>query len=491
MARTKEIKTICGKWKDGEFRRRLGPTMFILIGYIGMGFIQAQRGSAFLDIQLLTGSTLEKASYFFTAGAMGGVVGAVIFGGLYDKFNKNLILFIVLLGLSVTVSVIPYCTVYAAMVVAWFCNTICLGGWDATASAEVVRIWNLESQTYLFLVNSGYSVGAIMGPLATEPFLVPKVMITNTTVPANSINKLSENTSDSTQFNETGLIYNSSCGNYTQNLKLNIQLHYAYAISAVIALVTSLPLLYLFYKNYHRTAVKNSTTDYSKVQELPIHHFAAAICIVMATYICISGIEDAFASFLMTFVVKQLNWSKTTGAQLSAVFFGAYSLVRASCIFIADLVGPRLFLLSSMTGVVLCGVGITLCSVYHSSIGVWIFIGLSGAFIGIIFPIGISWINKTVVSVTGRVSSFVVVGSAIGKLCNPIILGYFMEEFSPLSFCYIIIFEASFCILVCLISTVYSQKVLSKIRKRTIDIQITVDQKSDEYTMESNHEEQG
>ncbi|KAK6165704.1 hypothetical protein SNE40_022582 [Patella caerulea] len=491
MAASPGKSSLCKRWREPGYRTRLMPTLYLLVAYIALGFITAQRGSAFLDIQLITHTTLETASFFFTASAVGGVVGALVFGGLYDKFNRNLLLYLTVLGMSATVVIIPYCTAYEAMLVAWFCNTFFMGGFDASASAEVVRMWGLESQPYLFLVNLGFSIGAFLAPLLTEPFLVPKDLVesvlnyTQVDCSGAVVNMSTSNYSRKELFGEENFyesdrsfsLNSSICNDSTKPPDFNIRLHHAYTISAVLALVASLPLLFQTCRNRQSTTIEKSSTEYEEVRELPMRHYIVALIIIISTFVFNSTIEDAYASFLMTFVVKQLNWSKTQGAQLSSVYFGMYVIVRAVGFFCADVLSPTLLLLSSLLALVLTIAGITLSSIYSALIGVWIFTGICGFLIGILFPVAIAWINKTIVSVSGKISSFMLLGSAVGKFCNPIVLGFFMEEFSPLWFCYISLIEAGLSVAIVVMASIYGQEILAKVRRRNMEIVVTVDEK--------------
>ncbi|XP_050418538.1 sodium-dependent glucose transporter 1 [Patella vulgata] len=478
------------RWADAGYRTRLKQTIYLLVANIAMGFISAQKGAAFLDIRLITNTSLESASFFFTAYAVGGVVGALVFGGLYDKFNRNLLLYLTVLGMSVTVVIIPYCTAYEAMLVAWFCNAFFKGGFDASSNAEVVRMWDLESQPYLFLNNLGFSIGAVFGPLVTEPFLVPKELVNrvlnsthvlcsngtnvNVSTPADSTESFGHS-SPPYELSANFTLNDSACSNSTETPDFEIRLHYAYAISGALAFITSFPLLYQTFRKRKLQPTKRTSPDQEAVRELPIRHYIIAIIIIILTFVFNNSIEDAFSSFLMTFVVKQLNWSKTQGAQLSSLFFGMYVIVRALGIFFADLLSPTLLLFGSLAILLLSIAGLTISSIYSGHIGVWICVAACGFIIGVLFPIGVAWINKSIVSVSGKMSSIMLMGSATGRLCNPIVLGYFMEKFSPLWFCYLTLSEAAISITIFVMSTIYSKKVLSTVRRRNTGAVATTD----------------
>ena len=55
-----------------------------------------------------------------------------------------------------------------------------------------------------------------------------------------------------------------------------------------------------------------------------------------------------------------------------------------------------------------------------------------------VFPTSFSWMEKEMIRVTGRVTSTVVVGASCGAMLNPVILGFLMQELSPMWFCYLL-----------------------------------------------------
>jgi MFS family permease len=77
-------------------------------------------GPAFLDLQIITNTDLEKASAFFTAHAIGYLVGSLVGGVLYDKFNKLLVLCVSTAGMGIVTAVIPLCTPYIVMIAVHF-----------------------------------------------------------------------------------------------------------------------------------------------------------------------------------------------------------------------------------------------------------------------------------------------------------------------------------------------------------------------------------
>ena len=94
------------------------------------GFAIGQRGPAFLDIQIITHTDVEAASFFFTSASVGYLVGSLVAGVVYDKLNKSLLLLLSVLGLAVTTIALPWCSIYAMMITIHFLVSFFGGGLD-------------------------------------------------------------------------------------------------------------------------------------------------------------------------------------------------------------------------------------------------------------------------------------------------------------------------------------------------------------------------
>ena len=91
----------------------------------------AQFGPTLLDLQKITGCSLDQASFFFNGNTIGYLVASMAVGLMFDKFNKLLLMFVPSVALSVIAAIIPFCTVYEVMVVMHVLKGFCMGITDA------------------------------------------------------------------------------------------------------------------------------------------------------------------------------------------------------------------------------------------------------------------------------------------------------------------------------------------------------------------------
>ncbi len=61
-----------------------------------------------MDFQVLTNSTTEMVSFAFTGRAIGMLIGSLMLGVMYDRFNKWLIFTVALFYVSLTVLLIAW-----------------------------------------------------------------------------------------------------------------------------------------------------------------------------------------------------------------------------------------------------------------------------------------------------------------------------------------------------------------------------------------------
>ncbi|XP_050418537.1 sodium-dependent glucose transporter 1 [Patella vulgata] len=458
------------KWKNTAYRARLLHTTWLFLSFISLGFIGGQRGPSFLDLQLLTNTDVEEASLFFTSAAVGGLIGALVIGASYDRFNKPRLIFLANIGMGVCVGVVPQCRQYHLMIFIWFITGFFMRGLETAGTADVVRVWKSETRPYMFIVHLGLSTGSLFSPLVTEPFLVPKHLVEKQT--------LDTGVSCNATFVSIENPPNISCiNNQTNSFQPTayvIQLQHAFIISAILAGLASLPFLVKSFKDESTLAKVDNSRKAEEQRTVPPLYYVISILLIMCMHICNSGIFDAFSAFLMTFVVKQLDWSKKDGALVTSAFWACLVTTRIIVIFVVDLITPAKLLLFALCFVICALIGLCMCALYLVHTGIWVFVCVAGSAVSVLFPTLIALADKELIPVNGKVSSFILVAGAIGLLTNPVLLGFFIKEFSALWFCYLLLIEAIMSVVFLFLILIYGRMILKRVRKRTV-MEIDID----------------
>jgi MFS family permease len=100
----------------------------------------------------------------------------------------------------------------------------------------------------------------------------------------------------------------------------------------------------------------------------------------------------------------------------------------------------------------------------------------------IIFPTIFSWTEAEVLRVTGRIASLFLIGSSSGTMVNPIVLGFLMDELTPMWFCYLLLGE-SVMLFVLFIAALFLSKHI-KNSQYTAYRDVVIEIKSDEEEQE-------
>lgn len=79
--------------------------------------MEGQFGPTFPDILLISRTSLEKGSLFFTMGTLGYLIGSLIMGVVFDKriLDRNLLMFLATMGYGVIIAIVPWCSLFEAM----------------------------------------------------------------------------------------------------------------------------------------------------------------------------------------------------------------------------------------------------------------------------------------------------------------------------------------------------------------------------------------
>ncbi|KAK6192297.1 hypothetical protein SNE40_003789 [Patella caerulea] len=453
-------KSVLQSLRHASYRSKFIQSLSVSFAFWCLGFQGGQRGPSFLDIQLITNTNVEKASTFFTAGSVGYLSGSFISGVLYDRFNKVLLLGLCIILLAITVSVLPLCSTYGLMLVIFWANSFFMGGLDAGGNAHLVSMWGEDGGgTYMQAAHFAFAFGGVVSPQITAPFLASKAGDETTTFSSLYLPSTVITSDNSTLSNNITTIAEP----------VETKLIYAYIISGIVTVQSAIPFMVIYCRYKSQKMKRNQLKkkqENGSIRDLPWKYYILAIILLNLFYVTYCVAENSFAAYLMTFVVMQLKWSKTKGTQITSVFWAAFAVSRFTGIFIIRCLRPVIMLFICITGLVLSFAGFLLCSHYQIHIGIWIFTVLVGLSMSVVFPTGFTWAHGNLLNITGKVTSLILVASSAGTVINPIIIGYLMEELSPMWYCYLLVGESILCLAIFVVLLFVAKFVLTN--KRTV-----------------------
>ncbi|XP_055957637.1 sodium-dependent glucose transporter 1C-like [Patella vulgata] len=351
--------------------------------------------------------------------------------------------------MAITVAVLPICSPYELMLVIFWANSCFMGGLNAGGNAHLVSLWGEdEGRPYMQAAHFTFAFGGVISPLVTSPFLAPNAEDVST-------NSSSRNLSSTVVVNNTLLEYNITNDNSTPGNNLTTiaepvetKLIYAYIISGVVTLLSAIPFMVIYcrYKSQKMKRNQPKKDENRPIRDLPWKYYIIAIVLLNLFYVAYCVVENSFAAYLMTFVVMELKWSKAKGTQITSVYWAAFAVSRFSGIIIIRCLRPVVMLFICLTGLILSLTGFLLCSHYKIHTGVWISTILVGLSMSVVFPTGLTWAQENLLNITGKITSLILVAASAGTVINPVIIGYLMEELTPMWYCYLLVGESILCL---------------------------------------------
>ncbi|XP_021356564.1 sodium-dependent glucose transporter 1A-like [Mizuhopecten yessoensis] len=470
-------------------RQKLVYSVCLCASYLTCGWNLAQIGSALLDLKQITSVSLEAASLYQTFFNVGYFAGSLLCGIMYKRINKFLFQFISLLVVAIALVIIPWCHVHAAMVTAHFFVGLSGGIIDSVVNAEMLAVWGEKGLSYVQAMHFGYAFGGIISPVITAQFLAPTldhhrdvifsttnynasyINITNILGNHNLIGNLTSqsalyvnNTVYSTNqsiFREISTSLNSTRNSPTVFAPFYItsQVYIAYSISACLCTLIGLPYLVMYF-TFDLTKIRsgrvpkeeNSTPNITRIPKiLVLINFGLMAGIYVA-------IEESFSGFLNAFCVNRLDWSSVDGSYATSVFYGCFGFGRLVAVLWVKYLNPKKFLSVFCVLLLLMFASILICGVYYFDIGMWLTAAATGLSIAVIYPTVFTWTEEDFLPVSGKISSFFNITSALGGTINPIVIGTLMDVYSPLWYAYLLMGESALLLMTCMCGMALSRK---------------------------------
>lgn len=304
-------------------------------------------------------------------------------------------------------------------------------------------IWGSGGDAYFSALHFAFALGAIIAPLATAPYLMPRDDSVFDTTHNRTHGFLNSTTKNHSYVSIVGDVNNQTNSNLTHTSPGNhaSMVYIPYTVTMALCILTSLPFLVFFLvslqKSLEREKVNEIQNKGKTQRRLRIMGF-----ITMAIYVAIYvAVVKTFSGFLTTFAMSELHWTNLQGSYITSSQWGAFATGRFLGIFFVQIFSPgrMIFVFNFMMLISL--LGFLIASLYDVIIGVWIFAVLAGFSMSIIFPVALMWTEQNFLRVTGKIASIFLVSASVGFLVNPPLLGTLMDTFTPMWFCYLLFAE--------------------------------------------------
>ncbi|XP_045170284.2 sodium-dependent glucose transporter 1A-like [Mercenaria mercenaria] len=416
---------------SGEYRIRFLHTCFVVWMFITLGWNVSVVGGTFPDLRLIIQKDLETASWIFTLGSLGYLVGAFIGGLLFDRMNRLLLLVVVTILNALAIAAFPWCSTFPSMLAINFFSGVFNGGMDVGGNSHVASIWGQNAAPFMQTIHFGFSFGGIISPLTAEPFLAPKscpdVPNINTTF-TTSVPFANGTTEAGTECEE---VYGET------------HIHYAYLIAGIVSLSATVPFLclYLLSKRYY-TYVDSPIASFNisegkKLKELPNLSlpnrvlFVTLLMLLISIYACTEG---RFSGLLTTFLTDHLDWSTADGLHVTSLFWGTFAAGRFIGILVTRFLKTPTMILIYLIALTVSFVGMFFAAKYNVRALIWACAALAGFSMSVIFPSIFTWTAESILVVTGTISAIYLVGVSVFNMLFPLLYGYLMDNFTQMYF---------------------------------------------------------
>jgi len=451
---------------------KIQSSFVLCCGFLCFGSSMAIIGPTVLELGCLTGEDVGMMSWVFFAQTCSALMGAICSGIITDRFhiNYNIFLAIVMTLHAVALCILPLMRVLGTLLLFTAMHGLFGGFQDTATNLRMIIMHGQEVPPFLQTLFFFYGVGAFLSPIIAGNFLSDEC---NQGM-AEGIDEFAFSRRRRhngiglvrwiKQMREKELILTSNVTSNTQTTSTPTEIvkitssrvHYAYFIIAIIHIVVTLGLWYLFVveRKRRREEERNSCTldeadqftlssadplddslSRSERSEIDpsIKTQVIFISFWIASMVFISdGLQGSFGSYIYTYAVKS-NIGITTddAAYLNSLFWGSLALGRLLAIFVSMYVSPKVMLLFDITG---CLASIISMFIFRfRPLSLWIGTATFGLCLSNIFPTSVS-MAESYFRLTGTITCFFVVCSGLGEMAVPLLIGKLFDVIGPISF---------------------------------------------------------
>ena len=327
-------------------------------------------------------------------------------------------------------------------------TALLLWGWDGA----------ILMQAYHFI----FAVGTIVSPWIAAPFILQDQRdALNST---ETFHVTSTTTNFMTSLNPVYDNVNSIPADPQEMTRVQ----YSYLIIGVYCLISSIAFSFTYLvwfkyeelkgKNRHKVQAKNGReeeTSNNIDKKLEPMWFRIPMMIFMfLRFGTLVALEIVYASFLMTFAVNGLNWTKQDGLAVTSVFRASFAAARGLSICLAAAVSPTKMIIKDLV-ILISAFVVLLIWVEANNLVLWVGSGVVGFGMGSLYASSMSWADGQMI-ITGKAGSTFVTGTWIGALTIPASVGYLFDTVGPFSFIYSCFGDTLLLSLICLSAMLFS-----------------------------------
>jgi fucose permease len=356
---------------EAEAKSRLVKSAAYYAAFIILGLTTAVIGPTLSRLAEHTNTQLSQISFIFPASAFGYLIGSVLAGRLYDRLPGHRILVTVLLVVAGTLTLTPLAGSIWVLTAILLILNISTGSIDVGGNTLLVWVHRNKVGPYMNALHFFFGVGSFLAPV-----IVAQVM------------------------KGTG------------------EINLAFWIMALLALPVA---VWLFFLCSPKSIVETGGDHKGPASVLLVFLVALFLFIYV-------GAEVGFGNWIFTYTTSLNMADEVTAAYLNSAFWGALTLGRLLSIPLAVRFSLRSILTADLVG---CLISVLVIVFFPSSLtALWVgTLGL-GFSMAAVFPTTIS-LAERVLTITGSITSYFFVGSSLGGMFLPWLIGQLFEPIGP------------------------------------------------------------
>ena len=346
----------------------------------------------------------------------------------------------------------------------------------AGKNTTALLLWGWDGAILMQAYHCIFAIGTFVSPWIAAPFIIPdhkNDALNSTQIPC---------TENSTE-NTLAVLTTIDDVHFAETTRVQ----YSFLIIGVYFLVSSMAFsfTYLAWFKYeelkgkacNKVPIKTEQVETTNANDQdpkfePLWYRIPMMILMFLRFGTYVGLEVAYASFLMTFAVKGLNWPRHDGIAVTSVFRASFAAARGISICLAAVVTPTKMILKDLVILITAFIVLLLC-VEANDLVLWVSSGVVGFGMGSLYASSMSWVDGKMF-ITGKAGATFVTGTWIGVLIIPALVGYLFDKVGPFGFIYSCfgdtLLMTLICLLAMLVAWLYHRRKAEKSTNRKTDI---------------------
>lgn len=380
-----------------------------------------------------TRARMRQMAFVFTARSGGYLAGSIISGFIFDKYDGSLMLSVVLFVAAAGTALAPLCRTVPLLALAVITQGTAMGFLDTGGNVLLLALWGAAGAPYMQALHFAFGAGAFVSPLVAEPFLSRNRTISQqgalAPIPAGDSQVATAYFIASAPLFICGVWFVYFAVTNRRAIARGVSRGYAVLSSGLSSSrdVPATPDATGAAENAPEKAALDPamTADSWRIRGPYRRQIITAAFFFFFLYV---GVEVAYASYLATFAVQgPLRMSEPQAAVLTSAFWGAFAFGRLIAIFISMRVSSARMLLADLAGALFATILLTAAAKIEPA--VWTASVLFGLSLASAFPTAFNLCERYI-EVNSRAASFFVVGSSLGEMVLPLIVGTLLDNTS-------------------------------------------------------------